>query len=306
MPGSSPTSQKTGGCFTGRWIVALAGLCAVCAPAQAQGNGPKPFPNAATAGVPPGWQPRDTRESDVVVSQPGAVVEDLRIVDGNLLVDAENVTVRRVELLGGRIVNDPANACRNGLTVEDTSILPSRDKAKASEYPAITTGGYTARRVRIDGVAEGFRVGGVSHGCGPVTIEDSFVRVVSPEPCGDWHGDGIQGYDGPPLTVHNVTLHLDERPGCGGTAPFFYPDKQGNTSARIDGLLVQGGGYLFRLGVPASVRGLSIVAQSWGYGPIDVKCSAVGSWEAEIVTAGADYQPKAILRRQRCDTEAGN
>ena len=127
----------------------------------------------------------------------------------------------------------------------------------------IGVGGYTARRVKIWRRGEGFRVGGRSAGCGPVRIEDSFAKISIPPGCpGDPHSDGIQGVDGPPLTVVNVTI--DFREAACGTAPFFVPDQQGNTTATVDGLLVMGGGSTFRLGVPGSVRGLSIVDGSWG------------------------------------------
>ena len=41
----------------------------------------------------------------------------------------------------------------------------------------------------------------------------------------------------------------------------------------IAGLIVEGGGYAFRLGMPGNVQGLNIINNSWYYGPIDVKCS---------------------------------
>ena len=81
--------------------------------------------------------------------------------------------------------------------------------------------------------------------------------------------------------------------------------EQGNTSVDIDGLLVSGGGYAFRLGMPGPVRNLKIVDRSWGYGPIDVKCSAVTAWDAKIVTLGANGQPTDV-RTQPCNTETGN
>ena len=106
------------------------------------------------------------------------------------------------------------------------------------------------------------------------------------------------------MTVRDVTIVMEELGDCGGTAPFFYPSNQGNTSARIDGLLVQGGGYPFRLAMPGSVRGLKIVDRSWGYGPIDVRCSVLSSWGAAIVTITADYKvastvPIATLQHRR-------
>jgi hypothetical protein len=121
--------------------------------------------------------------------------------------------------------------------------------------------------------------------------------------CSDWHGDGIQGYDGGAVTVRNVTIDFQERGGCGGTAPFFYPRNQGNTSVDIDRLLVKGGGFSFRLGQPGTVRNLKIV-QDWGYGPIDVRCSVVSVWSAHIVTVNSNWQPTDV-RTQTCNTESG-
>jgi hypothetical protein len=116
----------------------------------------------------------------------------------------------------------------------------------------------------------------------------------------EWHGDTLQGFDGPALTIRNSVLALDSTPDCEGTAPFFYPDDD-NTSVDVDGLIVVGGGYSFRLGVPGSIEGLRIVADSWFFGPIDVVCSLVSTWDASIVTLGEDGQPDHV-RRQPCDT----
>ena len=129
-------------------------------------------------------------------------------------------------------------------------------------------------------------------------IANSFAYVPSPATCNDWHGDSLQGYGGAALTLRNSVLVLDERNGCGGTAPFFYPGSQGNTSVDIAGLIVQGGGYSFRLGTPGSVQGLNIV-DDWYYGPIDVNCSLISSWSARIVTLDAAGQPVPV-RNQSC------
>jgi hypothetical protein len=253
--------------------------------------------------VPAGWKPTTTRSTDLRITTPGAIVEDLLLLNSSLIIDADNVTVRRVEIQGGSIENAPGSACRNGLLLEDVSIVraPGRPTTM-DDPPAIGTGGYTARRVKLDGLPEGFRVGGRSSGCGDVLIQDSFARIVSPDQCGDWHGDGVQGYDGPALTIRNVTLEMVERPDCGGTAPFFYPEKQGNTSVDIDGILVRGGGFPFRLGMPGRVRGLHIVDRSWGYGPIDVRCSEITGWDARIVAIDPNYQPTRVIRAQPCNS----
>jgi hypothetical protein len=260
------------------------------------------FPTRGSTGVPRGWQPQRTLTRDLVISKRGKVVHDIRLDDADLIIDAPDVTVRRVQIRGGRITNVPEDKCRNGLLVEDTTILRGSTTTRDTDEAAIGIGGYTARRVEMYGVPEGFRVGGTSLGCGPTRIARTYAHVSSPDVCNDWHGDGIQGYDGPRLVVRKVRLILDERHGCGGTAPFFWPARQGNATARIRGLLVEGGGISFRMNTPGSVEGLRIVAGSWYYNPIDVLCSALSSWEAKIVRLDSHSQP-VVRRNQRCNTE---
>jgi hypothetical protein len=264
------------------------------------------FPTAATAGVPAGWTPKTTRTGDYTITTAGAVIEDLRVTNGNILVRAPNVTLRRVELLGGIIHNEGNNGCHNGLVIEDTSIGKAPGQTtRDSDWSVVMVGGYTARNVKITGVPEGFRVGGDSVGCGPVVIEDSYAEIVRPDVCGDWHGDGLQGYDGPALTVRNTVLKLDVTQGCGATSPYFYPSGQGNTSAVIDGLVVDGGGFPFRQGTPGSVKGLHIVEGSWVYGPISVACNLLSTWQASVSTLNAAGQP-VVVRSQPCNTTDGS
>ena len=263
------------------------------------------FPTATSAGVPAGWVPDRSVTGNYTVSTAGAVIEDLLITNGSLLVRAPNVTIRRVQVLGG-VIDNQTNGCFNGLTIEDTSITRGPSQVTRDTDPsAIMAGGYTARNVSIIGVPEGFRVGGDSAGCGPVVIEDSYVHVIAPDVCNDWHGDGLQGYDGPAVTVRNTVLRLTESRGCGATAPFFYPSGQGNTHADIDGLVVDGGGYPFRLGTTGTVRNLHIIDNSWGYGPISVACRLLSSWQASVSTYDAAGQP-VVVRAQSCNTNDGS
>lgn len=264
------------------------------------------FPNPTNSGVPPFWIPNSTRTSSLRVTTAGAVIENVRFDNGaDLIVDAPNVTVRRVVFNGGNVDNRPGSTCRNGLRIEQATFNRPTTTGN-NDPPAIGTGGFTLDRVEVLGYAEGVRVGGRSSGgCGPVTITNSFIHVQSPTNCGDWHGDGIQGNDGPALTVRNVTIDLEERSGCGGTAPFFYPHSQGNTSVNVDRLLVKGGGFTYRDGMPGPVTNLNIVDGSF-YGPINVKCSVKSQWSARIVRIDSNYQISQVLRSQACNTEAGN
>jgi hypothetical protein len=247
------------------------------------------FPNPQTAGTPQGWTPATTTASSIIVTTPGAVIEDMLLTGGaDIVVKAPNVTIRGVELQGGYIEND-APICANGLLIEDTKLSPGPGQDERAGEGAISYGGYTARRVEITGRSEGFRVSSAGE-CGPVTIEDSFVKIVPPPGCGDWHGDGIQGYGGAAVTVRNTTIDM-RTSGCYGTAPFFRPAGQGNVGpATIDGLLVMGQGYPFRLGTSGTVNGLRVVEGSWIFGPVDVDCSRISQWEAKRVTIDANYR----------------
>lgn len=294
----------------GRAMGAAATLLTLTSPAIGEAPAPQhamaSFPSPSTTGVPLGWLPAATYTTTLRIEEHSAVVEDVRLVNADLVINADNVTVRRVEIQGGHIFNDASGPCHNGLLLEDVSLVRVPGQITTdSDAPAVGTGGYTARRVKIEDLPEGFRVGGRSRGCTAVRIEDSYVKIVSPESCRDWHGDAIQGYDGPALIVRNVTLHLAETDTCGGTAPFFYPYSQGNESVDIDRLLVRGGGFPFRLGMPGVVLGLRIVRGSWGYGPMDVKCSVITGWEAKIVTIDSANQPTTVVRAQPCNTEGG-
>ncbi len=267
------------------------------------------FPNPASTGVPAGWSPSQVLTSTLTVSQAGAVVEDVQLDDADIVVAAPNVTIRRVKLRGGRITNFAGPVCQPGMTIEDTTLEPPPGALSSPDGEGVVeAGGYTARGVEIWRRAEGFRASGNGEpGCGPIRIEDSFAKIVIPLADGEcddrYHSDGIQGYGGPPTTLVNVTIDFEEAP-C-GTAPFFFPKDQGNTSVAVDRLLVMGGGYPFRLGVPGPVSGLRIVAASWAFGPIDVACSLVTGWDAAIVRIDADYQVSSTVRSQPCDTDTG-
>jgi hypothetical protein len=249
------------------------------------------FPTRSSAGLPAGWVPVTRVTGDYHVRTAGALVQDLQITNGTLYVEAPNVTLNRIQGIGAYVDNGPGSTCFNGLLVENSTFTPN-GVTRDTDDPVIQYGGYTAKNIVIDGAPEGLRVGGSSMGCGPVTVQDSFIRVASPTVCTDWHGDGIQGYGGNTVTVRNTTILMAISNGCGGTAPFFYPKNQGNTSVDIDGLLLGGdAGYPFRDGMPGTVKNLNVIAGSWDYAPVDVNCSAISNWQAQTVTLNPAGQP---------------
>lgn len=259
----------------------------------------------SNTGVPTGWTPVQTINGTYTITTDGAVVEDLRIIGGGIEVDADNVTIRRCEIItaSGHINNWPNVTQHTGTLIEDCSLLRTGYNTTSVGTEAIGTSGYTARRVKIIDVAEGFRAGGSG---GTVTIEDCFVKIIAPDTCSDWHGDGIQGYGAPPIVISNMTIDYDET-GCGGTAPFFVPSGQGNTSVDITDLLITGnGGYLFRCGVPGTVTNLMLDSTSSPfYEWVDVNCGALTSWDAKFVTIDGDYQITSVGSAVAC-TGIGN
>ena len=109
------------------------------------------FPTVRSAGVPIGWTPQRTATSTVTVDTPGAVVENLRIVNGDLNIAAPNVTVRRVEIEGGVINNFAGDQCSTGLKLIAVTVKRAPGQVTEGDFAAVGVGGYTARRMEIPG-----------------------------------------------------------------------------------------------------------------------------------------------------------
>ena len=75
--------------------------------------------------MPAGWTPAETRSTDLEIRTPGTVVEDVRFTDSaSILVYADDVTIRRVEMLGGVITNQYGDApvnCGHDMLIENVT-----------------------------------------------------------------------------------------------------------------------------------------------------------------------------------------
>ena len=278
-------------------------------PADAESAGtsspppPGGFPNPASTGVPAGWEPAQTVSTDMEIRTPGTVVEDVRFTDSaNILVFADNVTIRRVEMLGGFITNQYGDApvnCGHDMLIENVTFKQQPGQFVPSDYPVIGEGSYTARAIEVDGRGEGMRMSD----CGPVTLENSFLRIHGADEgtaaCDAVHSDGVQAYYGVGGTARNNTIIFET--SC-GTSPWFVVNPSINSGTyTIDRLLVSGGGYSFRQQVTASVTGLRIVNDAWVYGPTDqLDCSKLSDWDAQLVTIDANYQVSGVVGDQPC------
>ena len=133
----------------------------------------------------------------VSVSTNGAVVENLDI-KGSISIDADNVTVRNV-----RVTNNGAKNLidikpgRSGILIEDVEL----DGRRVATH-GVVHGGYTARRVNMYGVGDGFRAGSNT------VIEDSWVHDLGHDGAYDSspHLDAVQSVGGYDITIRNNRL----------------------------------------------------------------------------------------------------
>jgi hypothetical protein len=265
-------------------LAAIAGGSACVKPPPPVGGGgstcPLPaYPTAACTGVPAGTT-LTAHDGDLVVTRAGQVVDGLRIT-GDVDVRAHDVVIRNSEVRG-RVIND-FGGTRYRFTIEDATVGPASGCSSWGNG-AVGISDYTARRVRIAGFPDGFRVAGSN-----IRIEDSFVTLCSANP--DDHSDGIQAYGaagGSNIVIHHNTI--DQRAVTNGaaTSPIFVPndgERQGNQNVTVtvtDNLLA-GGGYSLRIfgNLPFSapaVTGNKVVDRTWAYGPLDVSCERIGTW----------------------------
>jgi hypothetical protein len=257
------------------------------------------YPTAACTGVPAGTS-LTTHNGGLVVTTPGQVINGLRIT-GTVDIRAHDVVIRNSEI-HGNVFND-SSGTRYRFTIEDSTIAPPNGCSSWGNG-AVGVSNYTARRVRISGFPDGFRVAGSN-----ILIENSFVTLCSANP--EDHSDGIQAYgaaNGTNIVIRHNTI--DQRAVTNGaaTAPIFVPndgERQGNQNVTVsitDNLLA-GGGYSLRLygNLPFSapaVTGNKIVDRSWAYGPVDLTCSNIGTW-AGNATVTYDWSRGRITSQVR-------
>lgn len=257
---------------------------------------PVDFPNEATTGVPAGWQPAAVHHGDLWIREAGAVVTDLHVT-GMIHVRADDVTIRTTKADGGIWNQESDRAQYHGLLIEDSTVGPDTGVSDRTDG-IIGTSGYVARRVKIQGVTDGFRVAGDD-----VLIVDSFVRL-SDMPGSCPHLDGVQGYGaGDNIVVHGNTI--DARGSCSTAAVFM-----ASASPHIDlqDNLLLGGAYTILLNqyeVPTNFvsTGNRVVLDSYDHGPAKILDSGDLSLTCEdnhLVTVDDDYQVTEELDEIPC------
>jgi hypothetical protein len=190
------------------------------------------YPDETNTGVPPGTTL--TNSGSITVTQAGAVIQNLN-VNGQIVVKANNVTIRNVKLTSGDYYPIDNSNGNTGLLVEDTEIIATN----ANVTSGISFTNYTARRVNVHGSSDGFKADS------NVTIEDSYIHdlVVTATS----HNDGIQTTGGSNVTIRHTTCKLSTTNGA--NACMQIGNEHGaNSNWLITDNLLDGGGWTINAG----------------------------------------------------------
>jgi hypothetical protein len=274
------------------------------APATA-GRAPAPsyragaYPNPASTGVPAGWEPAATHQGDLWVYDAGTVIEDM-LITGDLQIRATNVTVRRTRVMGIIWNQWDDDEQFGGLLIEDVEVGPDEGVLNWG-HGSVGTAGFTARRVEIHNVTDGFRVSGDD-----IVIEDSFVKLsVREGECN--HLDGVQGYGGGRNVVvrHNT---IDARGNCGNAAVFF---GDSSPEADVQDNIIMGGAFSLRLHqveVPTVfvAKNNHVVNGAYDYGAlyfVDAGALNLTCEGNDLVTIDSNYQITGTVGPAECSID---
>lgn len=159
------------------------------------------YPDATNTGVPAGTTLTDS--NSVTVNTNGAVIQNLRIIDGQIVVRANNVTIKNVLISGCTYYPIEYDDSKySGLVVQDTEIASNCSATTAG----MSFGGYTAHRMNIHGTADGFKANA------NVTIQDSYIHDLYVT--GSSHNDGVQSTGGTNVTLRHNTISLGTQGVC--------------------------------------------------------------------------------------------
>ena len=159
------------------------------------------YPDATNTGVPSGVSL--TNSGSVTVATDGAVVQNLNITDGQIIIRANNVTIKNTRITTCTYYPiDYPDSPYTGLVVQDTEIY--------STCPTTTAGlsfaNFTALRVNIHGSTDGIKANS------NVVIKDSYIHDLAPS--SGSHNDGVQSTGGSNVTFQHNTCDTGDIGDC--------------------------------------------------------------------------------------------
>lgn len=198
------------------------------------------WPGPDSTGVPAGTQL--TRSGPLVISTPGVVVEG-RDIHGDVLILADDVTIRASRITGGVIrIGDEATSPR-GVVLADIE-LDGSGRADAARLAGIGYSGVTVLRANIHHVGVG--VAAVED----VVVRDSWIHdlVVEGDPAaGGSHNEPILSNGGTRLTFVGNRLEAGTQKNM-SAALALYGDFAPIEDVEVRGNLLVGGGYALYAG----------------------------------------------------------
>jgi hypothetical protein len=249
------------------------------------------YPTPACTGTPAGTSLSGLRLNldggTYRVTKSGTVLNGVHI-RGDLLITANNVTIRNSQIDGG-VLDEYANK-HYSFTIADSTVGPEHGCLTS---PGIGEANYTATGVLIRGHGDGFRDSGDN-----ITIRNSYVHLCSNP--GD-HSDGIQTYmAGRGLVFDHNTI--DQRDAKDVTAPIFLVDNR-TADVRVTNNLVMGGTYSIQLKNARGslvVQNNRLVNRSWIYGPVESDCGRINWSGNTLVTIDHSYRVTSTVGPLPC------
>ena len=294
LPSPSPSASK-----------ASPSRSASSAPTPAPGHGgaavggacglPK-YPKPGCTGLPAGTALADVplnADGDAYIVKTAGAVVDHKHIRGSLLIWADNVTVKNSQI-DGTVDNDHDKKYHPYTITDSTVGLAS----KCVTSPGLLWANYTARRVKVLGHDDGFRVDTPGH----VQIYDSYAKLCWNPPAlappDGSHSGGIQAECGDGVCYDSVFVHntIDNR-GPNGNSGMTWMSFSGNPASgwTANDNLVMGGTYTvifwWTQGPNYEVHNNRVVKGEWAYGPADARGScAHQNWSGNtLVTIDGDY-----------------
>ena len=266
-----------------------------------------------------GWEPTTVVEGNYIITEPDAVIEDVRVVGGAFAIGAPRVTLRRCEAYNGLFLNDYGPALGNGLLMEDCTQRGDPVGTSSPLNAAFTVNGYTCNRCATIGGIEGWHTGGSEiplmdpdHPDGnTIRLYNCYGSIHFPVDCTaldiDWHGDVFQGFDGVPPgggvqnIIRNTALYsTDELPDCGASAIIGIGAGH-SQPVDFDGIILSGSGTPLHADCGGKFRNIYIDASTTPYFfPVSIEPEfwpLVEVWENVFTVDGVtvDGQPGEIL-----------
>jgi hypothetical protein len=265
------------------------------------------YPKPSCTGVPAGTTltdlPLNVDNDSYAVRTSGAVI-DRKHIAGNLLIWADHVTVKNSQI-DGTVYNEQGTT-KHPYTITDSTVGLA---SKCITQPGLTYANYTARRVKVLGHDDGFRVDTPGH----VQVHDSYAKLCWNPPAlappDGSHSGGIQAECKQGVCYDSVFVHntIDNR-GPNGNSGMTYMSYDGNPTSGWTATdnLVMGGSYTvifwWTQGPRYEVHNNRVVKNEWAYGPADTRASCANqNWSGNtLVTIDANYDITSTVANLPC------